>query len=221
MTWVVHPARVHDFAWPMTDPLTTIDPPHSDVVPPDDATGSVVRGMLISLAFWCCLFLSVIGYAAATLSVRAAENHRLFERYAAGESDVRQLSEQVQRYQQYVMHLERRGGDGDSTDVASQSIAVDSALQFQLDDSTSQSDAAVGIRPLVEPVRWLSESPVARSGLIVGSTMLLLFAFVIFVESRRPRSLNQPRHPNSQGPFVRRLRKFGHRYRRPVDTVAE
>lgn len=179
----------------------------------DSSTSSMARGVLISLSFWGCLLLSGLGFAASTLSVRCAENHRLLVRFTAGEAEQRQLMEQVGRYEQYCESLARSSGNVRPMGEATRSMPLESSLTFQLDKPARKQVPARATPELPPLIDSLSRSMSARWGLLAASVVVLVFAFVMLIESDGSRQRRPQRELLLRGPVSRRLRRIGSRYR--------
>ena len=175
-------------------------------------SNSAVRGVLVSLGFWCCLLVSVLGYAAATLSVRYSENCRLMSEFTVGEAELRQLMEQVDRYEKYCDSLSRPTQDVPLMSESPQSAALDPGLSFRLDEPTSSTPAAPAELPAM--VDLLNRSRLCRAALLAASAALVLFAFARLVDADGGDRRRPHRRPFLRGPIRRRLQRVGARYQR-------
>jgi hypothetical protein len=167
--------------------------------------------VLTSVGFWVCLLVAAIGYAAATLSSSYVEHQRLAARLAVADAEVRQLAEQVGRYERYCEQLTRPTKPAHSTEGATHAMSLDGALQFRLDDAGTP-EAPIQTASAVLPVILaINGSSGVRRLVMLMAAVLLVLAFTLLQESRLPVPACDHHVPKQSVP--RRLRGLTTRYR--------
>ncbi|MCA9076282.1 MAG: hypothetical protein KDA93_14730 [Planctomycetaceae bacterium] len=176
-----------------------------------------LRGTLISVAFWTCLFVAVGLYGFVVLSpkfVRHAERHQQFQRTQQQLVDLqnqvdywRKLTCELESNQDFRLSFQSTVGVG--TSETTKIIPVESSLRYQGIRTGSEQMPKVK-SPVLRMCEKVTGSRILRIAGLATSAGLLLFAFTSLVETRCP--IRLPNLRRFRPTIDRQLVGIGRRY---------
>jgi hypothetical protein len=186
-----------------SEPASSSPPPFQDEEQGGADTSDSAFNPAVALAFWCCLALSAVLFAAVALSPKARTYRELRHEYDAIEGKVtfeerqvrhlQQVAEALQNDPDFASELARKDF---GTNESEERIAVDPKLS--LDDASKLNPsadrvAASGSKPGVDRLALLEtplldqlcDSPLVRRSLLGAASFLLLIGFTFLSGDRR------------------------------------